>query len=144
MQFKSQNAAQFAFWNKNLRICLGHKVPISQKKSENCGRFCQKITNYISISSKELNLQRIPQKYFFQITAVGQQYRDLANSELLSNRISENRFRLGGIQCCQLSVFLVQNFYSKISQFYLTTWIHLKNISLVAIVGNTELSTTFS
>ena len=48
MQFKSQNAAQFAFWNKNLRICLGHKVPISQKKSENCGRFCQKITNYIS------------------------------------------------------------------------------------------------
>ena len=34
MQFKSQNAAQFAFWNKNFRMCLGHKVPISLKKSE--------------------------------------------------------------------------------------------------------------
>ena len=46
MQFKSQNAAQFAFWYKNLRICLGHKVPISLKKSEK-ERFCQRKTKYI-------------------------------------------------------------------------------------------------
>ena len=58
MQFKSQNAAQFAFWSKNLRICpsLGHKVPIFLKKSEKW-----KVLSEQNLL-EQLILQRVSQK----------------------------------------------------------------------------------
>ena len=59
------------------------------------------------------------------------QYRDLANSELLRNRKSENRFKLGGSQSFQLCVYeRTKGFFFKKRPFFL-------------LVGNTALGTTF-